>query len=387
MPIWNLRIASYIKNDIFVMKNFYFFLGVFFAFCVSLSAQAEVSDLPNIPYQKTLSVGLNTEFYRSVANYTTLGNYDDLESGAFFQYVAFRPEVTYFPFKWLSVKLRGEGMWAKSVNIKEFERQSPHFNFYELGFTFHSNKDPFYISTGLSGGGSFNQFSDNTDAIATGCSCYFIEPDFLFIYNIQSFFYLFYNTSFRYRTFQLSSLWFHKLGGYFRSRRINLGLSADLFFPVFPDFYQDQPKKRTNVLDKVNAGSYKFYAVNPAALSFTGWIEWKIKSLSVSLYGNVDTYGKNYAKGLTLGLLTKVAFSMESDSSHEEDYQELNTESEEETGESEYFEESAEEGSNIFPEEDSQDVPAEENIFPKRRIPRIQRNRSISKKKKPAPEK
>ena len=337
-----------------------------FSLLITLSgafpAHANIYDLPDIPYQRTLSLDLNTEFYRTVTNYTTLGNYEDLSPNAFFQYVAFRPKVTYFPLKWFSVKLQAEGMLATSV--KKFERQSPHFNFYAGGFALHTNKDPFYISTGLTVGNSINQFSENTDMIVTGCSCYFIEPDFSFIYNIQSLFYMFYNTSLRYRSFQLSSLWFHKVGGYFRTSRINLGFSTDLFFSALPDFYQNQPNKRTDVLDKVNAGSYKFYAVNPAALSFTGWIEWKVNSLSVTLYGNVDTYGKNYARGLTLGLSGKMTFAMESTSSDYEDYQHLKKQSKT-TEESKYFEEeSDEESSNIFPEEDSQDTEEGSDIFP-----------------------
>ena len=360
-----MRIASYIKIYIFVMKNFYFFLfGLLITLSGSFPAYADIYDLPDIPYQRTLSVDINTEFYRTVTNYTTLGNYDDLSPNAFFQYVAFRPKVTYFPLKWFSLKLQAEGMLATSV--KKFERQSPHFNSYAGGFALHTNKDPFYISTGLTVGNSINQFFENTDMIVTGCSCYFIEPDFSFIYNIQSLFYIFYNTSLRYRSFQLSSLWFHKIGGYFRTSRINLGFSSDLFFSVLPDFYQNQPNKRTDVLDKVNAGSYKFYAVNPAALSFTGWIEWKINTLSVTLYGNVDTYGKNYARGLTLGLSGKMKFAMEATSSDYEDYQHLKKQPET-TKESKYFEEdSDEEGeSNIFPEEDSQDSEEDSSdIFP-----------------------
>ena len=141
------------------------------------------------------------------------------------------------------------------------------------------------------------------------------------------------------------------------------------------DSYQYEPKKRTLVLQRVNAGSHKFYSINPTALSFTGWLELKAGLVSVAVYGNVDTFGKNYAKGFTLGLSTRLVFSMESDSSNYKDYKHLNEPPEEGEESEEYFSEQDDdseesdsssgeedsEGEDLFPEEDD---PVGEDLFP-----------------------
>ena len=331
------------------MKNLGFFIFFLFLVLRFSPVQAEISDLPEVPQGKALSFSLNTEFYQTSANYTNLGEFSDLdevESGFFFRYISFRPKLTYFPLRWFSINAQVEGLWVTSAS-KDFERSLLRPNFYSAGFAVHSRTGPLTFSSGLMGGGSLSGFQDN-DEIVIGCNCYFVEPNLWVIYDIKSLVYLFYNTSFRYRTFQLSSLWFHKAGGYIQTRRMNFGFSTDFFFSVISDFYKNQPDKRTSILKKVNAGSYRFYGVNPSALSFTTWIEWKVKPLFVSLYGNVDINGRSYSRGFTLGVNTKLIFSLESGSIDYRDYQHLkrksrrekpfeeDSESEEE---SEYFEE------------------------------------------------
>lgn len=270
-------------------------------------------------------------------------------------------------------------MWAKSFNGDERSKllSEFHLNSYALGFAFHNdNRKPLYISAGLTAGGPLNQFEENTESLVTSCGCYFVELDSWAVYDLKSLVYIFYNTRLRYRTSGLSSLWFHKAGGYFQTKRFNFGLSANFFFPLFLDSYQQEPKKRTLVLQRVNAGSHKFYSINPMALSFTGWMELKAGLASFALYGNIDTFGKNYARGFTLGLLARFVFSMESDPSNYKNYKHLNElpeegeepeeyfseEGGEDTKDSEYFsEEEDPEAENLFPEEEDS---AGEDLFP-----------------------
>lgn len=357
------------------MKKYFLFFA-FLSFPLTLLAN-DTSDFPRIPDQKILSIDIGTEFYQTSQNYTDSGLWESLKPGAYFQYIAFKPKVTFFPFRRLSLLIKGEGMRAKSFNGNERGKllSELHLNTYAMGLAFHNNKrKPLYISAGLTLGGPLNQFEENTESLVTGCGCYFVELDSLGVYDFRSLVYIFYNTKLRYRTSGLSSLWFHKAGGYFQTRRFNFGLSANFFFPLFLDAYQHEPKKRTLVLQRVNAGSHKFYSINPMALSFTGWLELKAGLAGVALYGNIDTFGKNYAKGFTLGLLARVVFSMESDPSNYKNYKHLNepeeegeeffSEKEDGSKERDYFsEEEDPEAENLFPEEEGIEE-GEEDLFP-----------------------
>ena len=348
--------------------------------------------MPEVPRGKSLSFSLDTEFYRTSANYTKLGEFKDLDAKgmAFFQYVSFKPKLTYFPSRWFSMSLFGGGIWANSVSKdspgkEDFERISGlRPNLYGGGFDLYGHAGALHFSTGLRGGGSLSRLTE-TDEMVIGCGCYFIEPSLWVIYDIKSFVYFFYGTHFRYRTAQLSSLWFHKAGGYIQTGRVDFGFSTDLFFSAFSDFYKNQPEKRTAVLDEVNAGSYRFYSVNPSALSFTTWIEWKVKPLFVSLYGNVDINGRNYSRGLTIGINTKLKFSLGSESTVDyKDYEYLKRKSRE-RGESEYFEEDEEsqqqEESEYF-EEEEPPQREEPEYFEEEEKPQYNREPKSSRKKR-----
>ena len=320
-----MKQPSYLKSKDFVMKKYLLFF-TFLSFPGIVLAN-EPSDFPRAPDQKILSIDIGTEFYQTSQNFTDSSLWESLKPGAYFQTIAFKPKVTFFPIRRLSLHIKGEGMWARSFNGDERGKllSEFHLNSYALGLAFHNdNRKPLYISGGLTAGGPLNQFAENTENLVTGCGCYFAELDAWGIYDFRSLVHIFYNTRLRYRSSGLSSLWFHKAGGYFQTRRFNFGLSANFFFPLFFGCLPTRTKKRTLVLQRVNAGSHKFYSINPMALSFTGWLELKAGIASVALYGDIDTFGKNYARGFTLGLSARVVFSMESDPSNYKNYKHLN---------------------------------------------------------------
>lgn len=346
------------------MKN-HLIAGLFILAVTCPAVQAKVSDFPEIPTQKTLDLSLNTEFYQSVSNYTSLGIWKALPTKAYFRYVAVQPQLTYFLLRWLSVNAGLQGLWVEGFSGTPPAQSRFLINFYEGGLAFHPiNMESIYLSIGLKGGGPVSQLQENNDGLIVGCGCYFLEPDLWLIYNVRSLVYLFYRSRLRYRFHAISSLWFHKAGAYFRTRHINFGLSANFFFPAFRDPKSNQVQQREVLLKRVNAGSLKFYSVNPSALSFTGWMDFRFKALapvSLTLYGNVDTYGQSYARGLTLGLSTKLSFSMESESSSYKHYEHLKPPSD--TDESDYFEEDESEKnpSKEEPSKDTEYFPEEED--------------------------
>ena len=354
------------------------FLSIFFGFSFLFLASSEAfasaraRELLRVPRDKTQQFNLGAEFYRTSANFTKAGTYESLPKDGWFQYTAFRPEAVFFPWRWLSFSVAGEGMHAsafKKNNLDSDNRSGFYFNSYSAGAALHNEeRDPLYIRGGFTLGNSFRGIDKNTEDLITHCGCFFAELNSLFVYNIQSLLYGFLRSDFRYRSAGLSALWFNSLGVWFETERFNAGFSADGFFPLFLlDSYSANPRERELAIKRVNADSRKFYAVNPAALSWTGWLGLKAGRHAVYLYGNLETYGKNYSRGFSGGVSLQTAFAGGGGAGDWKDYKHLNRPEDDEDwdeeggGGDEFFSEEGEEapgaaeGDSVSEDEDSEE--------------------------------
>ncbi|MCZ0932570.1 MAG: hypothetical protein OXJ52_05400 [Oligoflexia bacterium] len=333
-----------------------------FFITISFSALSEVR-FPEIPSKsQPLSVQLQTEFFRSQANYTTFGQYVDLPENDFFQYIAFHPTVSYSPFKrYISFSLFANSFFAKSPkHLLPFQ-----VSLAGAGASFYHKIKTLFIGLELRGGfplyKNFQNYQKpnkeiiigegdySEDPIVVGDGAYFAEPGLWLIFQPSKIFHIYNHTAFRWRSAGLSSLLFASLGGVLESEFITAGLSLDTFFSLFiHDQFSTQPEQRLKILKTANAGSLKFYSVNPSVLSATAWTEFKFKPFFTTLYVNLDTMGKNYAKGFSLGLVTKFRWSTKTSFIHKkrknndflnfEDFDEEET-SPQEPEEKTYFEE------------------------------------------------
>lgn len=332
---------------------------------------------PEVPeeIQEPLLIQLQSEWYDSIANYKELGKYERLPHENYFQYLAVDPRVKYTPWQWFSIELFGGLMYSKSQTYsssgdRNTFRDRFWFTSVGAGISLHKRFQDFYFTIDLKGRVPLNRFESQTQFNVTGDGAYHIEPGFWVIYALSPHFaYLFYNTSFRYRTDKLSSISYHKAGGVIQTRHIETGFSANLFFSVIPDAYTKRPETRWNVLNNVNGGSYKFYSVNPSALSFTLWMNFKpTRNLGLQIFGSLDTYGVAYGKGYTVGLLASGKWSLKSTKSlfkkelkkirktEDEDYYDEDDPDEEDTDDRDY------EDSEEEPDEESEDKKPAINI-------------------------
>lgn len=278
---------------------------------------------PEIPEKKeTLLIQVQSEWYDSISNYKELGKFSRLPHENSFQYLSADPRIKYTPRQWFSIELFGGfmGNWSKTYNSSTNQptnRKRWWFTSVGMGFSFHKKWQDLYFSIDIKGRAPLNRFDNLTKLIVNGDGAFHIEPGLWIIYALSPHFaYLFYNTSFRYRTEKLSALSYHRAGGLIQTRHFDTGLSANLFFPVISDAYTKRPETRWNVLENVNGGSYKFYSVNPAVLSFTVWANFKpAESIGLQIYGSLDTYGQAYGKGYTVGLMATKKWSFKSSSS------------------------------------------------------------------------
>ena len=302
-----------------IMKLSSCILFPFIFFCVSPVALAlSTARFPEFPSKnKPLSVQIQTEFYRSNSNYAgarvnSLGDYDPLPKENYFEYFAFHPSVRYYPLPhYMSFELFANSFYASSKTLNT-NRSVFRPTVLGGGVSVYHKFKKLYTGFELRGGYPLVGNFQNANELIIGDSSYFVEPGVWLLFQGSKFFYLYYNLSFRYRIFSLSSVLFNRLGGVLQTQYIDAGFSIDTFTSVLDDQFTLQPEKRWNLLKHVNGGSFRFYSVNPYLLSLTTWMEFKFQPLFATLYFNGNTFGDRYARGLTFGVMTKLKWSTKS---------------------------------------------------------------------------
>ena len=371
-----------IKHRILFKEGLMSIKKFFFPLCavISFSAFADVR-LPEIPSKsQPLSFSLQTEFFRSQANYSHFGQYVLLPENDFFQYASFSPTVSYSPFAhYISFSLFAKSFYAQSS--KEDKKLVLPFQVSSVGAglsLYHKIKSLFI---GLEFRGGLPLYKDfenyqapytaitlknaenSQDSIVVGDGAYFAEPGLWFIFQPSRIFHIYNHTAFRWRSAGLSSILLSSLGGVLESEFITAGLSLDTFFSLFfYDQFSAQPEQRLKLLKTSNAGSLKFYSVNPSVLSATVWSEFKFKPFFTTLYVNLDTIGKNYAKGFSIGLITKFQWSAKSSYMRQKrksggffDFDDIEEDKTQEPEEKTYFEEK--DDSSLFDQQTEEEAP------------------------------
>lgn len=274
------------------------------------------------PLNKSLEISFQSEFFRSHANYSNWGEYVSLPENHSFQYILFKPQLSYSPFKKHALRLRGfaEGFHALSQTPRQDRRLPFKLSVLGGGLDFYHKIQTLFIGLELTGAYSFHSLILNSNTgglilnnpqtiipqeLVVGENASYFEPALNFIFKPSDYFSIYTRNAFRYRLNGLSSLVFSDWGAFAESENISAGLSLNSFFSLgFADSFSNDPERRHKALKETNAGSYKFYSVNPSVLSGTFWLNFKYQVFDTKFYVNLDSLGKNYAKGLSLGLIT-----------------------------------------------------------------------------------
>lgn len=106
-----------------------------------------------------------------------------------------------------------------------------------------------------------------------------------------------------YRTGGLSSLVEFSIGSKKEFEGFDIGAEVVGFESVTDDEFTATPAQRTTVTNRVNAGSLKYYAVNPSLISANVFFGLQMtEALGFRLGYGMDVQGKNFGKGSTIYL-------------------------------------------------------------------------------------
>lgn len=289
----------------------YFILMVLFS--IKLVGATDIVFPKKISKKKPITLTLQNEYFYSKENYTQLGQHADLPSKNSFSYSGSKLALSYSPWPWLYLEtFMDTVLWSRSLT-NNFLRGGFSFTEGGLGLSLRTYYKGLSMHVDIQSAYSFEKALSNTDEIILSDGAHWLQSDLWLTYEYKKMFYIFSNLGFRYRTAGLSGLNFYKIGGIFQSPIADFGFSTNLIIPlIVTDAYYQNPDQRLDVLKRVNGGSYKFHSLHPVHLSYTAWMQWNFPVLNLKVYFNLDSYGKNSARGLTIGLENQFIFNTRS---------------------------------------------------------------------------
>ena len=132
------------------------------------------------------------------------------------------------------------------------------------------------------------------------------------VYSVDKF-RLFTKLGYDFRTEGLSALLLYGAGGEVAVGNVKLGLALDGFSSVKDDDYTSQPLARDAITDRVNAGSRRYYAVNPNLLDAQVYFQYSFGgNMNAKISAGSTITGSNAADGISAGLALNWGFGVSS---------------------------------------------------------------------------
>ena len=257
------------------------------------------------PYQiyrpQRFDLAVDTQFYKTTANFDSGGEKVDLAFENSFQIIDVTPQLRWGMFRDLGVRIGGNIGTSESVDPINTRNNST-FNRVDFGADYQLlNYESFQTIVDFEYSHPVEKIETTTDSSLNSNGASEIKPTVIMRADLGSFYpyaYLGGNI----RSEGLSTLLTYGVGGEFRFSELGLGAVLEGFSTVKDDEFTNSASRRDLITTRVNGGSKKFYSINPNSLAaelflnfaMTEWIKFKA-------YGGTDVTGSNTSQGFFVG--------------------------------------------------------------------------------------
>ncbi len=264
------------------------------------------------PYQVfkegQFDLDIETQYYKSTANFDADGKKTDLATGNYYQIIDFSSAVRWGFSDNLGFKVGFNVGNAESSNFIATRTNSV-FNRIDIGVDYMLlDTSTFQMFAELMYSHSLEKVSQSGDQVLSSNGASEIKPT---LYARMDFddFYPFAYIGANARGEELSTLLTYGGGGEFRFESFGLGAAINGFTSVKDDKYTNQALVRDNVTTNVNGGSKKYFSINPSLLSSEFFVNFAIVDEAfIKLYAIYDVAGSNMSQGLGGGAQVTILF-------------------------------------------------------------------------------
>jgi hypothetical protein len=153
----------------------------------------------------------------------------------------------------------------------------------------------------------FEKITTTQDTAINGEGVMQVKTSLGFSKEMASFF-LYGSTGFNWRQSGRASLVLGQIGASYLFSNFMVGLETNGYVPANDDADRSSETARYSLIQKVNAGSYRFYSVNPAYGEAKIWAEFPVMGLDVGTYASLPYYGQNISYGPLFGINVSMSF-------------------------------------------------------------------------------
>ncbi len=264
------------------------------------------------PYQVfkegQFDLDIETQYYKSTANFDADGKRTDLAIGNYYQIIDFSSAVRWGFSDGIGFKAGFNVGNTESSNFVATRTNSV-FNRIDIGADYLLlDTSTFQIFAELMYSHALEKVSQSGDQVLTSNGASEIKPT---LYARMDFddFYPFAYIGANVRGEELSTLLTYGGGGEFRFESFGLGAAISGFTSVKDDKYTNQALVRDNVTMNVNAGSKKYFSINPSWLSSEFFVNFAlVDEAFIKLYAVYDVAGSNMSQGIGGGAQVTILF-------------------------------------------------------------------------------
>ncbi len=264
------------------------------------------------PYQAfkrgQFDLDIETQYYKSTANFDANGNKVDLGTGNYFQIIDFSSSLRWGFSDDLGFKAGFNVGNAESSNLVATRTNSV-FNRIDIGADYLLiDYSTFQMFVELQYSHALEKITPTTDQVLSSNGASEIKPT---LYGRMDFdgFYPFAYIGANVRSEGLSTLMTYGGGGEFRFESLGIGAAVNGFTSVKDDKYTNQAIIRDNVLTTVNGGSKKYFSINPSSVEAEVFVNFSIVDEAfIKLYALYDVAGSNMSQGLGGGAQVNILF-------------------------------------------------------------------------------
>lgn len=289
-----LSSQSYILWGLFVRTVF-----------VSLVTASSVNAVTYSPYQVfkkgRFDVNVQTQFFKTEANFSSGGQKDNLAASNYLQNLEVTPTVRWELIEDLGL-IAGFNIASSESSDQLATRKNSTFNRIDVGADLmYWNSDYHESFFRLIYSKTLEPADFATDSVFNSEGTNEIKPEVVFRFDFEGI-YPFFQGGLNFRSEGLSHLLTYGIGA--EARFAELGLGAAIYgrASVSDDSHTNTPGDRDIVNNRVNAGSKKYFAVNPNSTDLEVNLNFAFnQNMLLKIFGGYTLIGSNSAVGYTVG--------------------------------------------------------------------------------------
>lgn len=251
---------------------------------------------------------VGTEYFRSEANYPSSGGTQNLNSGNYFQTLDFNFGTRYMPRQTWSFFAGGKVTNSESKDSLA-TRANSSLSEASVGLDFLMYSDLFQLVPEVVAVVPFSKVDPTSDAVMNSEGVFEVRSRLIAQKDFggwRGYGWL----GFNYRGEGRSFLMPWGIGVQIKSNRFRWG--GELFgYQSIADDTNKDSVTRTSYINGVNAGSFRFYSVNPSLMDTQAYATWLMSpKWSLRAQGGLTLMGSNAAAGFHVGAVLRYSFDM-----------------------------------------------------------------------------